>query len=230
MRWVLHSPFASFILLFAFLYGAFGVHSPFFPSFLSTRGLEPETVGVLLAAGTAIRLVTAPLAGLLADRLGAGRAVLALSLSAAYLAALAYLPAHGFWQLLVVTLVAAIALAPLAPLADALALRAGQGHHASPPTFDYGQVRGAGSAAFVMGSLVAGLAIAKTGLASILFLQAGLFALATLFCIRVPQTRWASPESELGTRTYSSHSAEAIRRLIGIVLYRRIILVAALVF
>ncbi len=32
------------ILLFAFLYAAFGVSSPF-PSFLSARGLEPEALG-----------------------------------------------------------------------------------------------------------------------------------------------------------------------------------------
>jgi hypothetical protein len=33
-----HSTLARFILLFAFLYAAFGVNSPFFPSFLSARG------------------------------------------------------------------------------------------------------------------------------------------------------------------------------------------------
>jgi len=40
-----HSTLARFILLFAFLYAAFGVNSPFFPSFLSARGLEPEALG-----------------------------------------------------------------------------------------------------------------------------------------------------------------------------------------
>ena len=78
-----HSTLARFILLFAFLYAAFGVNSPFFPSFLSARGLEPEAIAVVLAAGTAIRLVAAPLAGRIADRLDASRAVLAASIAGA---------------------------------------------------------------------------------------------------------------------------------------------------
>ena len=83
-----HSTLARFILLFAFLYAAFGVSSPLFPSFLSARGLEPEAIAVVLAAGTAIRLVAAPLAGRIADRLDASRAVLAASIAGAALLAL----------------------------------------------------------------------------------------------------------------------------------------------
>src|SRR5215203_5989225 len=133
-----HSTLARFILLFAFLYAAFGVHSPFFPSFLSARGLEPEAIGVVLAAGTAIRLVAAPLAGRIA---------------AAALLALGYLGAWGFWPLLLMSFASAVALAPVAPVADALALGAAErrGSDGRKP-FEYGWVRGAGSAAFIAGS------------------------------------------------------------------------------
>src|SRR4051794_20431810 len=68
--------FARFLLLFAFLYAAFGVNSPFFPAFLSSRGLDAGEIAVVLASGTAVRLVAAPLAGRIADAFDAARASL----------------------------------------------------------------------------------------------------------------------------------------------------------
>ena len=61
------NPLTRFILLYAAMYAAFGVASPFLPSFLSARGLPPEQLGLVLGAGTAIRLLTAPLAGRIGD-------------------------------------------------------------------------------------------------------------------------------------------------------------------
>ena len=62
------APLAGFIVLYALLYSAFGVASPFLPSFIVARGIPAEQIGMLFAAGTAIRLASAPLAGHLADR------------------------------------------------------------------------------------------------------------------------------------------------------------------
>jgi hypothetical protein len=69
-------------------------------------------------------------------------------------ASLLYLPAHSFWLLALVNLTQA---AMLAPLADALALSWSRSTmRASPGAFEYGWVRGTGSAAFIAGVLVAG--------------------------------------------------------------------------
>jgi PPP family 3-phenylpropionic acid transporter len=45
-----------FVVLYAGLYGAFGLASPFFPAFLESRGLQPEQLGILLGLATAVRL------------------------------------------------------------------------------------------------------------------------------------------------------------------------------
>ena len=224
-----HSTLARFILLFAFLYAAFGVNSPFFPSFLSARGLEPEAIAIVLAAGTAIRLVAAPLAGRIADRLDASRAVLAASIAGAALLALGYLVTWGFWPLLLMSSAAAVALAPVAPVADALALGAAErrGSDGRKP-FEYGWVRGAGSAAFIAGSLLSGQAIAQFDLTVIVVLQAGLFAIAAISAVRVPQEFLPPPEEDITTSARGG--PRGIGRLLAIPLYRRIVLVAALVF
>jgi PPP family 3-phenylpropionic acid transporter len=53
-----------YLLLFAALYAGFGVQSPYLPAFLQAHGLSPEAIGIVLAAGTATRLVAGPIAGL----------------------------------------------------------------------------------------------------------------------------------------------------------------------
>jgi len=63
-----------------------------FQPFLSARGLEPEAIAVVRAAGIAIRLVAAPLAGRIADRLDASRAVLSASIAGIALLTIPPLP------------------------------------------------------------------------------------------------------------------------------------------
>src|SRR6516164_11079564 len=157
-----------FLLLYGTLYCSFGLSSPFLPEFLTVRGVDPESLGVLLGAGTAVRLVSAPLAGRLADVFGVFRLQLGLFAILAAVASLLYLPAHSFWPLVLVNLAQAALLAPLAPLSDALALSWSRfTSHGEPRRFEYGWVRGAGSAAFVAGALVAGQVASAWGLGSL---------------------------------------------------------------
>jgi MFS transporter, PPP family, 3-phenylpropionic acid transporter len=154
-----------FLLLYAALYCSFGLSSPFLPEFLAVRGVEPQWLGVLLGAGTAVRLISAPLAGRLADVFGMFRLELGLFAISAAVASLLYLPTHSFWLLVAVNLAQAALLAPLAPLSDALALSwSSFARQAQPRTFEYGWVRGAGSAAFVTGALGAGQVASAWGL------------------------------------------------------------------
>jgi MFS transporter, PPP family, 3-phenylpropionic acid transporter len=160
-----------FMTLYAALFSAFGFASPFLPAFLVGRGLGPEELGLVLGASTALRLVCGPIAGRLADRLQAYRAELAVCAILAAGAALLYLAAHEFWTVMAVSLLQAAALAPLVPLADALSLA-----HARPRQsvggFEYGWVRGVGSAAFVAGTLLPGQAAGGYGLSAIIWLSA----------------------------------------------------------
>ena len=57
-----------FLLLFALLYAAFGAASPFLPSLMEARGIPAEQIGIIFGTATAIRLISAPIAGQVADR------------------------------------------------------------------------------------------------------------------------------------------------------------------
>lgn len=173
---------ARFLLLYATLYGAYGILSPILPGFLAARGLSPGEIGTLLAAAGALRIVVGPLSGAVADRRRAGRPVLAASVALAGLAVLAHLPGAGFWQLLGPALLYAAGTAAPAPLADALALAAARGG----TVFQYGWVRAAGSASFIAATAAAGWLIAASGLAAALMAGGGLFVAAAVAALALP--------------------------------------------
>src|ERR1700723_411942 len=69
--------FDRFLVLYTTMFAAFGVASPFLPALLHERGLGPSEIGAVLAAGTAIRLITGPAISRLADRFGTPKQTLA---------------------------------------------------------------------------------------------------------------------------------------------------------
>jgi len=217
-------PLSSFVLLYVFMYAAFGVASPFWPLFFEERGVGPEQLGLLLALGTAVRLVSGPLAGWMADRLGARRAVLAVCIAMSSTAALGLLLPGGFPALLLASLCQAAVLAPVTTLADALATRQGDAT-AMAGRFEYGWVRGAGSAAFVVGTLIAGQVVSAAGLTSIILLHAGLLAGAALVAS-------LSISAAFDHAAVTEHKASPLKGLIALLhipLFRRLLLVAALI-
>jgi MFS transporter, PPP family, 3-phenylpropionic acid transporter len=213
-----------FMILYAALFSAFGFASPFLPAFLAGRGLEPEELGFVLGAATALRLVCGPIAGRLADRFQAFRAELAVCATLAASAALLYLAAHGFWPVMAVSLLQAAAFAPLVPLADALSLA-----HAQPQQntagFEYGWVRGVGSAAFVGGTLLAGHAAGVHGLSAIIWLSASALLAIPFAAILVPAFA-SEAASEAGHEERPHHPWLTLLRQRAFV---RVTLVAALV-
>jgi PPP family 3-phenylpropionic acid transporter len=154
---------ARFILLFATLYLSFGVASPFLPAFLSARGVSSEQIGLILSIGTLIRIASGLIAGVLADRSQARSKILACFIFGSGVLACAFMPAHGFLLLFSISLLHAASLAPTTMLADAIALQSAHQNSGSP-RFEYGWIRGTGSAAFIVGSLLSGQAIEILGL------------------------------------------------------------------
>lgn len=175
------APFPALALLYAALFGAYGTETPFFPAFLSSRGLDAFEIAALLSAGTVVRLCAGPLLGIAADRFGK-RTVLALCAFASGTIILLYLAGRGFRPMLAVALLHSVSTAPLNPLADALAL----GCIARRGTFAYGWVRGIGSGTYVAATLVSGMLVARFGLGSIIVVAGGLLLAMPLALTRIP--------------------------------------------
>jgi MFS transporter, PPP family, 3-phenylpropionic acid transporter len=211
-----------FIVLYVLMYAAFGAASPFWPLFFESRGLTPEQLGFLLSLGTFVRLIAGPLVGRAADILAALRASLATCSGFAALLAVGLLTVEGFWLLVVVHMAYAAMLAPVTALADALAVNAAR---TPQKGFEYGWVRGSASAAFICGTLAAGQIVGANDLSAIAWIQATLLAGVVLSAPLVPPLDASSAQ---GGREISS--TLGIRQLFKIPLFRRLVLVAALVY
>ncbi len=212
------------IAVYALMYAAFGVSSPFMPAFLASRGLGPEQLGIVFAAGTAIRLLSGPLCGRLADLTQALRAVLLTCTVLAALIALALLPAVGFWPVLGISLLQAAALAPITTLADAIALGVARPRGAGP-RFEYGWARGTGSAAFIVGTLLIGQSVGRWGLPSILVAHAGLLLASAAAGTGLPEPARSSRRPERP----ADPPPGGVRALLGLRGFRVVMAVAALV-
>src|ERR1700723_3500694 len=181
--------FDRFLVLYATMFAAFGVASPFLPALLHERGLGPSEIGAVLAAGTAVRLITGPVISRLAERFGTHKQTLAVLLAMAAVIAFGYgLPA-GFAVFLLVSVADASTLAPIVPIADAMALAA------APGRFQYGWVRGGASAAFVVGVVGAGQVVQATSLGSIVWMNGTLLAFAAVAALWLPRNALDRPSA-----------------------------------
>lgn len=175
------TPSLSFAVVFGAQFAALGAMLPFLPAILAEAGLSAAQVGMVLAAGSLVRLVAAPLSGRLADRAPDMRPILALSALLAAVSALGFGLAAGFAALLAVQVLHSIAAAPIVPLSDALAMGA-----VRRGGFDYARVRSAGSITFMLGALLAGVAAEWAGPRIAAWMLAAGLLLAAWAAMRLP--------------------------------------------
>lgn len=214
----------AYIALYAALYGAFGVASPFWPKYFETRALNAEQIGMILAAALLVRLVAGPPIGMCADFMQSLRFVLACCAALAAATAVALLRADGFWLLLIVALVQAAALAPTTSIADALSVNAARPQLAGRP-FEYGLIRGVASAAFVCGTLIIGQLISPNDLTRVIWLNAALLIAAAGATALVPRVSVSSARHAGGAQV-----AHEVRKLLALARFRNLILVSALIY
>ena len=218
--------FPAFLAVYALLYAAFGVQSPFLPALLQQRGLQAEEIGIVLAASTAIRIVAGPVLGHGADRSRRHSLTLCVCTLAAATAGLGYVTIRGFGELLIVALVHAAMLAPIVPISDALATTAAQESEAyGRQTFEYGWLRASGSAAFVLGTVLSGWRSDQADLAIIVWISGSLLVAGGGAAVLLPGLG--------GGRTTSGRNRIPALRdwslLLRIAVFRRILSIAALI-
>lgn len=207
------------LVLYAALYFAYGTESAFLPAFLRDHGLSAQQLGILLALGTTVRIVSGPIIGRLADYSNSRQLVLCVAACLSGCLGWTYGFAFGFSPLLIVTIFHATATASLAPLSDALAVTASE----TGRRFQYGWVRGTGSAAFVGGTLLSGQMIDRVGLSFVVFASSAFFMVMSLAALRI--------RSCLGNAASSAGRVElgGVNLLLSIGAFRKVVLVGVLI-
>ena len=151
-----------------------GILLPFWPLWLENRGLGAVQIGIILALGPWVRVLTNPMVAQVADRSGRAKTVLAIFAGLSLLAFAGFIPAQGFWWILAISLVAAICFPAMLPIGESQVMGAVLRHR-----LDYGRIRLWGSLAFIVGTIGAGRLL--TGRSPDLILVLALAALAATF-------------------------------------------------
>ena len=183
------SPALRFSAYYGAVFLALGVYLPFWPLWLSSRGLDASDVGLVLASASWIRIFGGPLVGRLADRSGRAGLVIALAALASLLLFLILIERQGFWPILLVHLGFTLAFTPLIPLGESQAMTA-----ARSGTVDYGRMRIWGSLTFILGSLAGGEIVASWGVDRANFLIAAALAASVFAALLLPAEPPAEPE------------------------------------
>jgi PPP family 3-phenylpropionic acid transporter len=154
------------------------------PAWLAAKGLDARQIGIVLAAPLVVRLVVVPLSTRLADRFAVLRGALVVAAIASVAGFALVDLGSGFPVILGIFALAAMAAAPVLPLADAYALRGLKGRVGR-----YGAVRLWGSVTFIMANLGGGLLLARLGAQDVIWAVVAALALtaaAALGLVRLP--------------------------------------------
>lgn len=201
--------------LYAAIFVMGGIHLPFFPLWLKAKGLDASEIGLALAVPMIVRILAVPLATRIADRRDALREAIVVAALASIAGYLMVGLASGFVAILTAFAVASLAYTPVMPLVEAYALKGLTARGRA-----YGPVRLWGSAAFILGTFVAGLAadiIAPRHLIWLILAGTVIIALS------------ASTLTPLAPKPLASHERPAEQRLLRDPVFVAVVLGASLI-
>jgi PPP family 3-phenylpropionic acid transporter len=181
--------------LYAAVFLVAGAKVPFLPVWLDWRGLTVAEISIIAAAPLFARIVVTPAIAFVADRRGDHRFVVVLLSWAALCGLLLLSQAHGFWMLLVLTLVIAMAWTSIMPLAETVTMSA-----VRSKGLDYGRMRLWGSLSFIAASIVGGMAVGWLGPASAVWLMVAGGALTVTAAHGLPRPTALAPADQSGRR------------------------------
>jgi PPP family 3-phenylpropionic acid transporter len=176
--------------LYAGIFITGGIQLPFFPVWLKAKGLDPQMIGLVLAAPIVARLIAVPLVARVADRRDALRAAIVM---ASFLGVAGFVLvglADGALAILAAYALASLALTPVMPLAETYALKG-----LSARGRAYGPVRLWGSVAFIIGTFVAGFATDTFPARHLIWLIAGASLLSAIAALALAPLSAAPPPS-----------------------------------
>ena len=165
-----------------------GVHLPYWPVWLTDRGLSASDIGLLAGIAMLLRVITGPLIALASDRAGRRRTQIVLfticlggSFSLFYFT-------YSFSGILLVTLLTTTLIAIIMPLIDTMTMA-----QYTERRVDYGRVRLWGSISFIGASAGGGWFLARAGSSIILPLVLSGCAVAIIAAFLLPRETTQPP-------------------------------------
>ena len=178
------TPYGWISQYFIGFFFAYGVYLPFWALWFEEQGVTPTDIGLLLGIGFATRcvanMVITPRIHKVEHLMPALRW---LSFAALIFVAFHFFTGGNFWLMALATVLFNSCVGPIIPLSDSMA-----NYYSRLKMLDYGRTRLWGSVAFIAGSTVVGMLVARYGTDMILYT-----ALAGIFLSLVAGMRKTNP-------------------------------------
>ncbi len=191
-------------LIYAVMFLGVGVQMPFFPVWLSARGLGTGEIATVLAMQLVVRVVAGPAVGYAADRIGSRRGVVIALCATGLSGLLLLIGAEGYGAILSLAVLSATARMSALPLIETIAVAESEAGGA-----DYGRMRLWGSLTFIAGSIGAGAVLARTNAEAILWLLIAVDIVLVAAAVLLPGERTVAGDARERQRT-----GGAVRRLV----------------
>lgn len=184
-------------LRLAIFYGAIfvsvGIHLPFWPVWLKSRGLDAAEIGLILSLSTWIRAITNPLTAQIADRRGERKWMIVFLCAGTFLSYALFALSASFWYLLLVALLLGVFYSAFFPLIENLTMIAAERH-----ALHYGRIRMWGSITFIIAAIGGGRLLHGSSETIILWLLLGATLAMTIAALALPDIRvTAAPRREM---------------------------------
>lgn len=171
-------------IYFAAMFLFVGIQMPFWPVWLTSRGLSPVEIGTVLSLSAWMRAAVQPFIAHMADRRGERKRVICLCLFGVAAAFWLFAVADGFWQILAVGMLVSGLVSSVMPLSENLTMMAVTTHG-----LIYGRIRLWGSLTFIAAASGGGFLLRGRDESLILWLLLGLTALGALVSLALPNIR-----------------------------------------
>ena len=195
-------------LFYGTYFAAVGIHLPFWPLWLESRGLRPTEIGYVLAAAFWPRIVTSFLIPSLADRFGERRRPMILLAGVTLVGLALFSVARDVPVLLALSLITGASWAAILPLGETVVL-----HAARRRGLEYGRIRLWGSLTFILGAIGVGEWLESAGPEVVLWSIALTVACTLVACILLSE----APTAAAGPTWRAFRRLARQRRFLGFV-------------
>lgn len=166
-------------MLYGGMFLVIGIMMPFWPVWLEAKGLTPSEIGLVIAAGSIVRVFVGPFTARIADRAGERKRPMVVLSVLGLLMFLPFALVDSFWAILFLQALFAGMFGPMMPLSESLTMTG-----AKQDGLDYGRIRLWGSITFIIGASGVGFFLKGADPELIwtsIAIAFGMFALITLF-------------------------------------------------
>mgnify|MGYP001180174287 CR=1 FL=1 len=178
-------------LYYAAYFAVIGILLPFWPVWLSAKGLTATQIGLVLASAPFVRAFASPLIAQYSDQKGLRQPIIMGLTAVAAAAFAAFYFISGFWAIILVTVLFFMFFSASQPLAESLTM-----HVVRTESANYGRIRLWGSITFIVAAVGGGAILEGRDANVIFYLSLAGLGILFLVCVMLPRVRFEASPSE----------------------------------